>query len=65
MIGMQILVVEDNQKLAGYIKKALEQKSYSVDVAYDGVSGEEKASFGEYDHNLGRYVTGERRYYRL
>ena len=49
MIGMQILVVEDNQRLAGYIKKALEQKSYSIDVAYDGVAGEEKASFGEYD----------------
>ena len=49
MISMRILVVEDNQRLAGYIKKALEQKSYSVDVAYDGVSGEEKASFGEYD----------------
>lgn len=46
---MHILIVEDNQKLAGYIKKALEQKSYSADCVYDGESGEKRASFGEYD----------------
>lgn len=46
---MRILVVEDNQKLAGYIQKALQQKSYSVDCAYDGESGEEKANLDEYD----------------
>jgi DNA-binding response OmpR family regulator len=46
---MRILVVEDNQKLAGYIKKALEQKSYAVDCVYDGEAGEKKATFGEYD----------------
>lgn len=46
---MRILVVEDNQKLAGYIKKALEQMSYSVDCAYDGEEGEEKATVEDYD----------------
>lgn len=46
---MRILIVEDNQKLADYIKKALEQKSYSVDCIYDGESGEKRAVFGEYD----------------
>jgi DNA-binding response OmpR family regulator len=46
---MRILIVEDNQKLADYIKKALEQKSYSVDCVYDGESGEKRAVFGEYD----------------
>ncbi len=46
---MKILIVEDNQRLAGYIKKALEQKSYSVDCVYDGESGERRAEFGEYD----------------
>lgn len=46
---MRILIVEDNQKLAGYIKKALEQKSYSVDCIYDGEVGEKRAMFGEYD----------------
>ena len=46
---MKILLVEDNQKLSGYIKKALEQKSFSVDCAYDGEAGEKRAKFGEYD----------------
>jgi len=46
---MRILVVEDNQKLAGYIKKALERKSYAVDCAYDGETGEKRALMDEYD----------------
>jgi len=46
---MRVLVVEDNQKLAGYLKKALEQKSYAVDCVYDGETGEKRATFGEYD----------------
>ncbi len=46
---MKILIVEDNQKLAGYIKKALEQKSYTVDCVYDGENGENRAEFNEYD----------------
>ncbi len=46
---MRILIVEDNQKLAGYIKKALEQKSYTADCVYDGEAGEKRAFFGEYD----------------
>lgn len=46
---MRILIVEDNQRLAAYIKKALEQKSYTVDCVYDGETGEKRATFGEYD----------------
>jgi len=46
---MRILIVEDNQKLAGYIKKALEQKSYTADCVYDGEVGEKRATFAEYD----------------
>jgi DNA-binding response OmpR family regulator len=46
---MRVLVVEDNQKLAGYIAAALEQKSYAVDQAHDGEDGEQKAIMGEYD----------------
>lgn len=46
---MRVLLVEDNNKLAGYIKKALEQRSYAVDCIYDGELGEERALFGEYD----------------
>ena len=46
---MRILIVEDNIKLADYIKMALEQKSYSVDCVHDGEAGEKRAIFGEYD----------------
>ena len=46
---MRILIVEDNQKLSGYIKKALEQQSYSVDCVFDGEAGEKRMRFGEYD----------------
>ncbi|HHD92578.1 MAG TPA: response regulator transcription factor [Candidatus Portnoybacteria bacterium] len=46
---MRILVIEDNQKLAGYLKKALEQKGYTVDCIYDGEAGEKRATFGDYD----------------
>lgn len=46
---MRILIVEDNEKLAGYVKKALERKSYAVDCVYDGEAGEKRAIFGEYD----------------
>lgn len=46
---MHILIVEDNQKLAGYIKQALEQQSYSADCVHDGDAGEEYAALGGYD----------------
>lgn len=46
---MRVLVVEDNRELALSVKKGLEQESISVDVAYDGESGEEKAFINSYD----------------
>lgn len=46
---MRILVVEDNQKLSRYIKKALERESYAVDCLYDGETAEKRVAFGEYD----------------
>lgn len=46
---MKLLVVEDNRKMSGYLKKALESESYSVDAVFDGEAGESRASFGEYD----------------
>ncbi len=48
-VVMKILIVEDNQKLAGYIEKALKQESYCVDCVYDGETGERRALLGEYD----------------
>ena len=46
---MRILLIEDQKKLVSYIKKGLENKSYSVDFSYDGESGERTALFGDYD----------------
>jgi DNA-binding response OmpR family regulator len=46
---MRILIIEDNIKLANYIKKALFEKGYTVDYVHDGKSGENRAIWGEYD----------------
>jgi two-component system, OmpR family, copper resistance phosphate regulon response regulator CusR len=37
---MKILVVEDEQKVAAFLKEGLEEQGYIVDVAYDGFTGE-------------------------
>lgn len=36
---MKILVVEDEPKLAGFIKKGLEEQAWEVEIAYDGRMG--------------------------
>jgi heavy metal response regulator len=36
---MRILVVEDERKVAGFIKRGLEEEGYAVDVAADGEEG--------------------------
>jgi DNA-binding response OmpR family regulator len=46
---MKILLVEDEAKLATYIKKGLEEKSYSVEIAYDGLLGKRLAMVNHYD----------------
>lgn len=46
---MRILVVEDNEKLLGYMKTMLEQDGYSVDVAQDGEAGERMVRASAYD----------------
>ncbi|MBO0410366.1 response regulator transcription factor [Enterococcus hulanensis] len=46
---MRVLVVEDNRELALSVKKGLEQENISVDLAYDGELGEEKAFVTPYD----------------
>jgi DNA-binding response OmpR family regulator len=46
---MRILVVEDEHKIAGAIKRGLEQESYAVDAAYDGDEGLSSALTDEYD----------------
>jgi len=46
---MRLLLVEDNKKLSSYIKKGLENNSYSVDCAFDGEDGIKQIIYGEYD----------------
>ncbi|MDY0743945.1 heavy metal response regulator transcription factor [Paucibacter sp. R3-3] len=46
---MRVLVVEDEPKLAGYIRKGLTENGYVVDVAQDGIDGRHLALHGEYD----------------
>ncbi len=46
---MRILVVEDEKKLATYIKKGLEENHFAVDVSYDGEEGLFMLNNNEYD----------------
>jgi DNA-binding response OmpR family regulator len=46
---MRILVVEDNEKLGGYIKKVLEQDGYAVDHVLDGEAGARMGTSPSYD----------------
>ena len=36
---MRILIVEDEKKVSGFIKKGLEDETYAVDLATDGEEG--------------------------
>jgi len=46
---MRILVVEDEKKVAGFIKKGLEEEGYAIDVAFDGREGLVMALDGVHD----------------
>jgi DNA-binding response OmpR family regulator len=46
---MRVLLVEDEHKIARALKRALEQESYAVDVAYDGDNGYAMATTEPYD----------------
>jgi two-component system, OmpR family, copper resistance phosphate regulon response regulator CusR len=46
---MKVLVIEDEQQVASFIKQGLEEQSFAVDVAYDGKMGERLALSREYD----------------
>lgn len=45
---MTILIIEDEKKLVGILKRALKSERYSVDVAYDGNEGMAKALKNNY-----------------
>jgi DNA-binding response OmpR family regulator len=46
---MKILVVEDEKKVASFIKRGLEDDGYQAVVSYDGVDALKQASSGEFD----------------
>ena len=46
---MRILVIEDEKKVANFIKKGLEEEHYAVDTAFDGEEGLYMAEVNEYD----------------
>ena len=46
---VRILVIEDNAKLAGHLKRGLEESGYVADIAADGIDGRHLAIEGEYD----------------
>ncbi|MGH7235329.1 MAG: response regulator [Nitrospiraceae bacterium] len=46
---MRILVIEDEVKVASFIRRALEEESYAVDVCADGAKGLQMGLSGNYD----------------
>ena len=47
-IGMNILVIEDDEVIAELVRMGLEEARFTVDVARDGTSGLQQALEGEY-----------------
>lgn len=46
---MRILVIEDEKKIADFIKRGLKEEGYAVDTAYDGEQGHFLAKTNDYD----------------
>jgi DNA-binding response OmpR family regulator len=46
---MRLLIVEDNRKLATFLKRALEEEGHIVDVVFDGSQGLDQAQQLNYD----------------
>jgi len=46
---MRILVIEDEKKVAGFLKNGLIEEGYAVDDAFDGQTGFDVAMANEYD----------------
>ena len=46
---MKILIVEDEPKVASFIKKGLEESGYEAEIVYDGLSAEKLARLYKYN----------------
>jgi two-component system copper resistance phosphate regulon response regulator CusR len=49
---MKILIVEDEPRVASFIKKGFEENHFDADIAYDGLSAERLAQNNKYDFYL-------------
>ena len=49
MENPQILIIEDEKRVASFIKKGLEEDGFQVEVAYDGLMGKKMALSSKYD----------------
>src|SRR5664279_5055339 len=49
MNSVKILIVEDEPKVAAFIKKGLEENGFSAEIAYDGLMGKSMALTDEYE----------------
>ena len=46
---MRVLLIEDDHKIAASLKKSLKAEGFAVDIAYDGIQGEELAVVNDND----------------
>ncbi|MEI6144519.1 MAG: response regulator transcription factor [Candidatus Berkelbacteria bacterium] len=46
---MRILIIEDDHKIAGAVKRGMEQEKFAVDISYDGQDGLGQALTIDYD----------------
>jgi len=46
---MRILVIEDEKEVANLVRRAMAEESHAVDVAYDGLAGEDYIASETYD----------------
>lgn len=46
---MKILIIEDEPKVASFIKKGLEENNYEAEIAHDGSSAEKLVKFNKFD----------------
>ena len=46
---MRILVIEDEKKIADFVRRGLKEEGYAVDIAYDGEQGYFLAKTNDYD----------------
>ncbi len=46
---MRVLVVEDQVKIASFVRKGLEEQGMTVDVCHDGDEGYQRATSATYD----------------